>query len=756
MTELRDYQQELVQRVRAALGPSKVRVMMQLPTGGGKTIIASHLLAGVLRNGRKAVWLTHRKELADQTCRMLPAAHIPAMTDVRWYPGMDAPAMSSGVVILMAQTVSRRTSGMSVWTKYGQDDLLVIDEAHHAAARGWTRAMQQWPGRIIGMTATPWRLSEKEGFDHLFCELVCGPQTSDLQSGRWLCQARVLIPQPEQRILGGEVDLTGEYTESGIESANRGRRDVMTAQALRFYQQHTPRRQTIIYAVSVGHANNLAAIFNDANIPAAVILGDTPSTKRARLIADFKNKTLKVLVNVAVATEGFDLPDASCIILARPTKSLALYLQTVGRGLRPKEDGGGCVLLDLAGNAITHGLPEEHREWSLRPRGEQAEGEAPVVWCEHCGTVSPARSQNCPACGALFGKDCERCVKWRPWKRWSLETYCGDAHALVCDLCHRDAHVQAHLPIPDEIRSLSGDNAMDSEISQSNDAPQLSDENDELESELALILKNLLEEERRKALGTAEARQRTLQFLIGTREAQLGDESALKKLFTDYLDDLPDGQRPRGAIERSYRHVEWHTKFKQELSDWQEELARVKNQPINKQLIFNGAQERLIQLLRREAEAAGLLPQRPREIQAVRLGSGDNLDPVGSVAANGWYRLSELKLNPNEVKGRSPRALQLPRKGSIPIQTWCSLLVQIAEWLIQKGTLTRDRHPIYVRKARTALIDREPIRPDHRSKELSNGLYINTNFTGGQIIRMGVGLLEQFSEDPSQFSLQLS
>ena len=165
MTELRDYQRELLGRVETALAPDGVRVMMQLPTGGGKTVIAAHLLSDWLREGRKAVWLTHRKELAEQTCTMLADARISAMTDIRWDPGTDAPAMSHGVVILMAQTVSRRTARMSVWDEYGGDDLLVIDEAHHATADGWARAMQQWPGRIIGMTATPWRLSKKEGFD---------------------------------------------------------------------------------------------------------------------------------------------------------------------------------------------------------------------------------------------------------------------------------------------------------------------------------------------------------------------------------------------------------------------------------------------------------------------------------------------------------------------------------------------------------------------------------------------------------------
>ena len=164
--------------------------MMQLPTGGGKTIIAGALLADWLTGGRKAVWLTHRKELAEQTCGMLTDVHVPAMTDVNWTSGTDAPAMSHGVVILMAQTVGRRTAKREVWNRYNADDLMVVDEAHHAAAESWERAMKQWPGRILGMTATPWRLSKKEGFDHLFGALLCGPQVADLQSDNWLCDVK--------------------------------------------------------------------------------------------------------------------------------------------------------------------------------------------------------------------------------------------------------------------------------------------------------------------------------------------------------------------------------------------------------------------------------------------------------------------------------------------------------------------------------------------------------------------------------------
>ena len=180
MIELRPYQRDLLQQVQTALAAdTKARVMMQLPTGGGKTIIAGALLADWLTDGRKAVWLTHRRELAEQTCRMLTDAHVSAITNLKWTPGTDAPAMSSGTVILMAQTVSRRTDGMEIWNGYNADDLMVIDEAHHAAAEGWERAMKQRPGRIVGMTATPWRLSRKEEFDHLFDELLCGSDLPD-------------------------------------------------------------------------------------------------------------------------------------------------------------------------------------------------------------------------------------------------------------------------------------------------------------------------------------------------------------------------------------------------------------------------------------------------------------------------------------------------------------------------------------------------------------------------------------------------
>ena len=293
---------------------------------------------------------------------------------------------------------------------------------------------------------------------HLFDQLFCGPQTVELQNLEIpaLCEARVLVPSREDRIAGGAVDRTGDYSEAGIERANRDRPDVMTAGALAFWRKHGQDRPTITYAASVDHAHNLAAVFNDDGVAAAVILGDTSREARNQAIDGFRNGNIKVLVNVIVATEGFDLPGAACIIMARPTMSLTLYLQMVGRGLRPKPGGGDCIVLDLAANALSHGLPEDDREWFLEPRGAPEPGEAPVVWCPvpGCETASSASSHHCRACGYPFGKDCGRCGRWRGHRRWRYATHCGDSHQRVCDLCHIDAHVQAHLPVAPPLDQL--------------------------------------------------------------------------------------------------------------------------------------------------------------------------------------------------------------------------------------------------------------------------------------------------------------
>ena len=418
-----------------------------MPTGGGKTRIASSLLSLWMQRPGKAAWLTHRKELAGQTCRVLGENGVLASSMPEWSTYDPAPARNGEVAILMAQTVARRNHFEGVWDSYNESDLLIIDEAHHAAAAGWERAIKQWPGRVLGLTATPWRLTKSQGFEHLFHCLILGPQNEDMQNNGWLADAQVLMPTPDELILGGELSSTGDFSGIGIDLANQNRPNVMTGSALKFWQEKAQERQTIVYAVTKDHSHNLNKVFNDSGISAAAILDDTPIGERTRAIEAFREGSLRVLINVAVAAEGFDLPDAACVVLTRPTMSLALYLQMVGRGLRPKPDKGNCLLLDLAGNVERHGLPNSDHQWSLKPRGDQGDGDAPpVVRCPDCDGVSPAASHYCHVCESPFGKRCQRCGNWRVWKRWKAELYCADNHDWVCDLCHPDAHTLANLP----------------------------------------------------------------------------------------------------------------------------------------------------------------------------------------------------------------------------------------------------------------------------------------------------------------------
>ena len=737
MVELRDYQTNLLRQVGVALdGNSRSRVMMQLPTGGGKTIIAGGLLKAHLTEGRKAVWLTHRRELAQQTREMLTFANVSAMADVLWKPRTDAPAMSGGVVILMAQTVSRRV-GRGIWNQYDKNDLMVIDEAHHATAKGYARAMRQWPGRIMGMTATPWRLSEKEGFNHLFEELICGPPVAELQSDNWLCRTQIRVPSREGRILGGEVGSIGDYTEPGIEHANS--RDVMTAGTLTFWKEHAEDRQTIVYAVSTDHAHNLAAVFADAGIPARVILGDTPIDERNRTIEEFRVGDLRVLVNVLVATEGFDLPDASCVVLTRPTLSLALFMQMVGRGLRPKDDGGDCLILDLAANSMIHGLPEDDRKWQLEPRGKQEPGEVPVVWCPRCGAVFPAASHNCPNCGEPFGKECSRCGKWRAWKRWQRETYCDDAHELVCDYCHRDAHIQARLPISpplDELTYIDPEDEM---------YPQTKIEIDDiLASRLASLIRELLERERRDVASADTARQEELSKSIQMYERTIQDDDALDIMFKEYLGGLPQEQRPQNNPQTSRMFTEWENDIKKKLAEWQHELATFRNRPIDRQAIFDRATDKLMHLLSRIAKDIELLP--------TIADSGTN----SPIVSNGGWILLGSSVPEKLVTGRKPMDLRLPDRREVQVDSWARLMVEVTNWVFDSAN-----SPISLMMLGPTryLINHSQIHPNgapfRRKVRLSNGLWLEAQLSAKQIGDQ-VEKLTKLNDLDVQFFVRLS
>ena len=514
----------------------------------------------------------------------------------------------------------------------------------------------------------------------------------------------------------------------------------MTAGVLEFWKNYAHDRQTIIYAVSVRHARNIKAIFRSAGIPTGIMLGDTPLREREMTIGRFDSGTLRVLVNVAVATEGFDLPDASCVVIARPTQSLALYLQMLGRGLRPKPDDGDCLILDLAGNAITHGLPEQYLEWSLAPRGQPPGGEAPVAWCEHCGVVSPAASHNCQSCGAPFGEDCQRCGKWRSRNRWSLRDTCEYAHDIVCDRCHRDAHLQNHLPVTDQMEALA----------------MFDDEEMMVDDRLALLLKDLLEEERRCVACADDDKRDKLREFIKTRDAELSDESVLDDLFEEYLTTIPISRRPRTIVQKYRSYTQWEGNLRTDLANKRNELAELEDQPIDKSAILKSAQDRVLSLLSHEAESAGLLPYSGRTTTNTKTISNTSVISSLPLPDAGWIQLTDTKLNPT---GKTPAFLRFPSGENRAINNWADLVVEVANWLVQEGKLSRSDCPVSLGKARNYMINTTPYQSEVKkfisARKLSDGMYINTVFNAKQKISNSSNLLKEFGEDPSRFHIKL-
>ena len=452
----------------------------------------------------------------------------------------------------------------------------------------------------------------------------------------------MLVPRDEDRILGGEIDIIGDYTEKGIETANANK-DVMTARALDFWQEQAEGRPTIIYAISVGHARNLAAVFTGSGIAAGLILGDTSPVNRTNAIEGFRTGKLKVLVNVAVATEGFDLPDASCIVISRPTKSLSLYLQMVGRGLRPKDNGGNCLILDLAGNALEHGLPEDECEWSLAARGESGGGEAPVVWCKLCKRVSPATRQSCKWCGAPFGKNCQRCGKWRAWKHWSRLALCPYTHDEVCDLCHEDAHIEAHIPNIDPANNTSE--------KYETEAESIGDTND-LDKKLASLVRELLEQEKERMSTQALAEQNELSDSVDREERDLRDDHLLEIQFESHIAELSSERKPETRIQRYRMFAKWESEKRKTLATLKDSLEELKVRTIDDPVVIETVRQRLNLALTHEANIMDFSPGASM-IDSHNLGDESRRDKAGRLHADSHTKLLLLVLLGMGGEGRT-------------------------------------------------------------------------------------------------------
>ena len=350
---LRDYQQEMKLRLFEEWELHR-SVMVQMPTGTGKT----HLLAAIVREflcgSGSRVWIVaHRRELVEQI----------EETVSRYGMGRE----DGSVRVMSIQWLSRNRKIVN-----GQPDLIVIDEAHHALAETYRELWKSYPeARKWGMPATPCLLNRK-GFTDLFDTLITSWSIAEFIGRGWLSSfdyVSIRANSREQRLVDSlkKRGADGDYQVKEMNAVLN--RETGIRQLYESVRRYAAGKKGIVYAVSIAHARQIAAYYSLHGVESVAIDSRTPALERKELVEDFRRGKISVLVNVDIFSEGFDCPDVEFVQLARPTLSLAKYLQQVGRGLRKSDNKESCMLIDNVGLHRIFGLPVRERDWEAMFEG---------------------------------------------------------------------------------------------------------------------------------------------------------------------------------------------------------------------------------------------------------------------------------------------------------------------------------------------------------------------------------------------------
>ena len=378
--ELRCYQRRAVDEVIAKLDRRPILVS---PTGSGKTTVATEI---VERLGVPTLWMAHRKELIDQAAERLEAHGLTTGIVMSGYDG-DPDAQ---VQVASIQTLVRREKPPA--------GLIVVDECHHAAADSYQNVLAEYPdAHVVGLTATPFRLDGR-GLGELFGELVVAAWPDELCADGVLHKPRVWASKAPD--LRGIRVVAGDYNLGAL--AERANTDELNADIVETWQKRAAGRRTVAFAVDIAHSMAITKAFQDVGVPAEHLDGGTPKSQRDDILARLRSGKTLVVSNCMVLTEGWDLPALECAVVARPTASLNLHLQMIGRVMRACEGKDGAIVLDHAGNHHVHGLVTRRLNYTLSN--------------EKVGFNEPLGLRRCGNCGLLYGLDEECCPEcgWVP------------------------------------------------------------------------------------------------------------------------------------------------------------------------------------------------------------------------------------------------------------------------------------------------------------------------------------------------------
>lgn len=399
--ELRDYQSEALnltyQRIQEGHTP-----IVCAPTGSGKTILAAEMARQAVENGRRAMFISFRKEILRQTydvfCEHIGPSRVGMLAagEKPWFFYPD-------VTIASADTLKARWNRADTWRVPA--DLVLVDECHLSLSRKMLETVMPWyreRSTVVGFTATPARKSGK-GMGSFFSRIIQVRTVQQLIDDGYLA--------PCEYWAGSHADLRnvktryGEYDEKTL--AKEANNKQLVGDIIDNWARICPDRHTIVFAVDIAHAVALTERFQAAGVQAECVHSKMDTQTRSLLTEQFKSRKFQVLVNCQIATYGYDVPSVNCIVLARPTKSIVLHLQMLGRGMRPKPNGDWCTVLDHADNVRRLGCAEDLIRWRLDDGKEAAHNQTKadrdvrgdsLTTCGECGHQFTS-SRTCPQCG---------------------------------------------------------------------------------------------------------------------------------------------------------------------------------------------------------------------------------------------------------------------------------------------------------------------------------------------------------------------
>lgn len=395
--KLYPHQESFVTDLRRALSISKC-VLAQAATGFGKTQVGAYMINGAIDKDKRTFFVVHRKELIEQTSKTLKnhgISHGIIQSGKPYNP-------LAKVYVASIDTLKKRLDDIE------PPDFLIFDEAHHNSSKGWakTHAWAKAAGAfIIGLTATPWRL-DKKGLDMFYDKMVIGPSVEWLIQNGYLSKYRAFsLNVPD---MTGIKTKGGEYDTDALELIMRD--NSLYGCAIDNWKRLAAGKKTIAFAPTIETSRELVVKFKAAGVNAAHLDGETKDSLRRQTILDFANGKIDIISNVGLFGEGFDLSAIAerevpieAVILYRPTQSLSLHLQMIGRALRPKSEP--AIILDHAGNCLRHGLPDDDFGWTLdgrkSKRKKKEESTIKARQCPQCYCTFKMANK-CPECGYEF------------------------------------------------------------------------------------------------------------------------------------------------------------------------------------------------------------------------------------------------------------------------------------------------------------------------------------------------------------------